>query len=121
MGFSIGYFSGNTFLNKLMCLFVDADLSIFVSQRINIEDGIIGTIGIQVQPIAAVSALLCKAGDDRIVEACSQVILLRDWVKLLAGEFEAIGDGFLLGRKVAPSVIVIVVKDNAIFINDVGG
>ena len=46
---------------------------------------------------------------------------MRDRVKLLAGEFEAVGDGFLLGRKVAPSVIVIVVKNDPIFINDVSG
>ena len=47
--------------------------------------------------------------------------MLRNRVKLLAGEFEAVGDGFLLSRKVAPSVIVVMVKNNAIFINDVGG
>ena len=37
-----------------------------------------------------------------IVEPCTQVILLGDRVKLLAGEFETVGDGFLLSRKVAP-------------------
>ena len=56
-----------------------------------------------------------------IVEPCTQVILLGDWVKLLAGELEAVGDGFLLSRKIAPGVIDIVVKDDPIFINDVGG
>ena len=70
--------------------------------RVNIINWIIGTIGVQVQPIAAVSVLLCKPGDDWIVEPCAQVVLLRDWVKLLAGELEAVGDGFLLSRKVAP-------------------
>ena len=78
-------------------------------------------IRIQVQTIAAVGVLLGKAGDDRVIEPCTQVILLGDQVKLLAGEFEAVGDGFLLSRKVAPSVIVVMVKNNAIFINDVGG
>ena len=78
-------------------------------------------IRIQIQPIAAVSILLSKAGDDRVIEPCTQVILLGDQVKLLAGEFEAVGDGFLLSRKVAPSVIGIVVKNEPIFINDVSG
>ena len=64
-------------------------------------------IRIQVQPIAAVSILLGKAGDDRVIEPCAQVVLLGYWVKLLAGELETVGDGFLLSRKVAPSVIVI--------------
>ena len=89
--------------------------------RVNIVSRPVGTIGIEIQPIAAVSVLLCKPGDDWIVEPCTQVILLRDWVKLLAGKLEAVGDGFLLSRKVAPSVIGIVVKDKPIFINDVGG
>ena len=78
-------------------------------------------IRIQVQTIAAVGVLLGKAGDDRVIEPCTQVILLGDQVKLLAGEFEAVGDGFLLSRKVAPSVIGIVVKNEPIFINDVSG
>ena len=73
-----------------------------VAGRVNVVSRPVGTIGIQVQPIAAVSVLLCKAGDDRIVEPCTQVILLRDWVKLLASEFEAIGDGFLLSRDITP-------------------
>ena len=59
-------------------------------------------IRIEVQPITAVSVLLGKPGDDRIVEACTQVILLGDRVKLLAGELETVGDGFLLSRDVAP-------------------
>ena len=71
--------------------------------RVNIINWIIGTIGVQVQPIAAVSILLGKPGDDRVIEPCTQVILLRNRVKLLAGELETVGDGFLLGRKVAPS------------------
>ena len=78
-------------------------------------------IRIQVQPIAAVGVLLSKPGNDWIVEPCAQVILLGDRIKLLAGELETVGDGFLLGRKVAPSVIIIMVKYNAVFINDVGG
>ena len=89
--------------------------------KISIQYWIIGTIRIQIQPIAAVGVLLGKPGDDWIVEARLQVVLLGYRVKLLAGEFEAVGDGFLLSRKVAPSVVGIVVKDNAIFINDVGG
>ena len=70
--------------------------------RVNIINWIIGTIGVQVQPIAAVGVLLGKPSNDRVIEACTQVILLGDRVKLLAGELEAVGDGFLLGRKVAP-------------------
>ena len=70
--------------------------------RVNVVSRPVGAIGIQVQPVAAVSVLLCKAGDDRIVEPCTQVILLRNQVKLLAGELETVGDGFLLRRKVAP-------------------
>ena len=95
-----------------------------VTSRVNVVSRPVGTIRIQIQPIAAVGVLLgkpgddrivepctqvillgdrvSKPGDDRIVEPCTQVILLGDRVKLLAGEFEAIGDGFLLGRKVAP-------------------
>ena len=73
-----------------------------ISTRINIVNRIIGTVGIEVQPITAVSVLLSKAGDDRIVEACAQVVLLRYRVKLLAGELETVGDGVLLSRKVAP-------------------
>ena len=73
-----------------------------ISAGIGIENRIILAVRIEVQPIAAVGILLGKAGDDRIVEACMQVILLRDRVKLLAGELETVGDGFLLGRKVAP-------------------
>ena len=75
----------------------------------------------EVQPIAAVGILLSESGDDWIVEPCAQVILLGDRIKLLAGELETVGDGFLLSRKVAPGVIGIVVKDDPIFINDVGG
>ena len=59
-------------------------------------------IGLRASKPLAVGVLLSKPGDDRIVEACTQVVLLRYRVKLLAGEFEAIGDGFLLSRKVAP-------------------
>ena len=66
-----------------------------------VKHRIILAIRIQVQSIAAVSILLGKAGDDRIVEPRSQVILLRNRIKLLAGKLEAVGDGFLLGRKVA--------------------
>ena len=79
------------------------------------------TVRIEVQPIAAVGILLGKAGNDRVIEACSQVVLLRNRIKLLAGELETIGDGFLLSRKVVPSVIGIVVKNEPIFINDVSG
>ena len=89
--------------------------------RINVVGGPVGAIRIQIQPIAAVSILLGKAGDDRVIEPCAQVVLLGYRVKLLAGELETVGDGFLLGRKVAPSVVGIVVKDDPIFINDVGG
>ena len=60
------------------------------------------TVRIQIQPVAAVGVLLGKAGDDGVIEACAQIILLGDRVKLLAGEFEAIGDGVLLSRDVAP-------------------
>ena len=73
-----------------------------ISAGIGIENRIILAVRIEVQPIAAVSVLLGKPGDDRIVEPCTQVILLGDRVKLLAGELETVGDGFLLGRKVAP-------------------
>ena len=73
-----------------------------ISAGIGIENRIVLAIRIQVQPIAAVSVLLSKAGDDWIVEARSQVILLGDRVKLLAGEFETVGDGVLLSRDVAP-------------------
>ena len=73
-----------------------------VTCKISIRYWIIGAIGIQVQPITAVSVLLGKAGDDRIVEPCTQVILLRNQVKLLASELETVEDGFLLSRKVAP-------------------
>ena len=73
-----------------------------MSGRVNIISRPVGTIRIQVQPIATVGILLGKAGNDRIVEACAQVVLLGDRVKLLAGELETVGDGFLLGRKVAP-------------------
>ena len=83
--------------------------------------GPVGAIRIQIQPIAAVSILLGKAGDDRVIEPCAQVVLLGYRVKLLAGKLEAVGDGFLLGRKVAPSVIIIMIEDNSIFINNVGG
>ena len=83
--------------------------------------GPVGAIRIQIQPIAAVSILLGKAGDDRVIEPCAQVVLLGYRVKLLAGELETVGDGFLLGRKVAPSVIIIMIEDNSIFINNVGG
>ena len=72
-----------------------------ISAGIGIENRIILAVRVQVQPITAVSVLLCKAGDDRIVEPCTQVILLGDWVKLLAGEFETVGDGFLLSRDIA--------------------
>ena len=89
--------------------------------RVNIINWIIGTIGVQVQPIAAVSILLGKPGDDRVIEPCTQVILLRNRVKLLAGELETVGDGFLLSRNIAPGVIDIVVKNDPIFINDVSG
>ena len=78
-----------------------------VAGRVNVVSRPVGTIRIQIQPIAAVGVLLGKPGDDWIVEPCAQVVLLRNRVKLLAGEFETVGDGFLLSRKVAPSVIVI--------------
>ena len=74
-----------------------------VAGQVNVVSRPVGAIGIQIQPIAAVSILLGKPGDDRIVKPCTQVILLRNRVKLLAGELETVGDGFLLGRKVAPS------------------
>ena len=93
----------------------------YVTAGIGVKHRIVLTVRIQIQPIAAVSVLLCKAGDDWIVEPCAQVILLGDRIKLLAGELETVGDGFLLSRKVAPSVIVVMVKNNAVFINDVGG
>ena len=70
--------------------------------RVNVVSRPVGTIGIQVQPIAAVSVLLCKAGDDGVIEPCAQVVLLGYWVKLLAGELETVGDGFLLSRDIAP-------------------
>ena len=92
----------------------------YVTAGIGVKHRIVLTVRIQIQPIAAVSVLLSEPGDDRIVEPCAQAILLGDQVKLLAGEFEAVGDGFLLSRKVAPSVIGIVVKDNAISINNMG-
>ena len=84
------------------------------SRWIGIENRIILAIRIEVQPVAAVSVLLSEPGDDWIVEPCTQVILLGYRVKLLAGELETIGDGFLLSRKVVPSVIGIVVKNEPI-------
>ena len=58
-------------------------------------------IGLRASKPLAVGILLGKAGDDRIVEPRTQVVLLRYRVKLLAGEFEAVRDGFLLDRNVA--------------------
>ena len=77
-------------------------------------------IRIQIQPIAAVSILLSKAGDDRVIEPCTQVILLGDRVKLLAGELETVGDFFFTKICITPCIILITIEDNAISINNMG-
>ncbi len=88
--------------------------------KISIQYWIIGTIRIQIQPIAAVSVLLCKAGDDRVIEPCAQVVLLGDRVKLLAGELETVGDFFFTEICITPCIILITIEDNAISINNMG-
>ena len=92
-----------------------------VTTWIGVKHRIVLAVRIEVQPIAAVSVLLCKAGDDRIVEACTQVILLRDWVKLLASELETVGDFFFTEICITPCIILITIENNAVFINDVSG
>ena len=72
-----------------------------ISAGIGIENRIVLAVRIEIQPIAAVGVLLGEPGDDRIVKPCTQVVLLGDWVKLLAGEFETVGDGVLLSRDIA--------------------
>ena len=88
---------------------------------INIINRIIGAVRIQIEPIAQVGVLLGKPGNDRIVEPGAEIILLCYRVKLLACVLEAVGDGLLLSRQVAPSVILVVVLDIASIINNVGG
>ena len=91
-----------------------------MASRVNVVSRPVGAIGVQVQPIAAVSILLGKAGDDGVIEPCTQVVLLRDWVKLLAGEFEAVGDFFFTKICITPCIILITIEDNAISINNMG-
>ena len=68
--------------------------------RINVVGGPVGAVRIRVQPIAAVSILLGKAGDDGVIEPCAQVVLLGYRV-MLAGELETVGEDLLLGCEVA--------------------
>ena len=67
------------------------------------------------------SILLSKPGNDRVVEPGAEIVLLGYRVKLLAGVLEPVGDGLLLGRDVAPRVILIAVLDCSPIVNDVGG
>ena len=92
-----------------------------MSTWINIICWIIGTVRIQIQPIAPISILLGESPNDRVVEPGPQVILLGDGVDLLAVVGEAVGDGLLLGRDPAPGIIGVAVLDAAVFIDDVGG
>ena len=71
-----------------------------VAGRINVVGGPVGAVRIRVQPIAAVSILLGKAGDDGVIEPCAQVVLLGYRV-MLAGELETVGEDLLLGCEVA--------------------
>ena len=92
-----------------------------MSTWINIICWIIGTVRIQIQPIAPISILLGESPNDRVVEPGPQVILLGNGVDLLAVVGEAVGDGLLLGRDFAPGVVGVAVLDVAVFIDDVGG
>ena len=53
-----------------------------VTTWIGVKHRIVLAVRIEVQPIAAVGVLLGKAGNDRVIEACSQVVLLRNRIKL---------------------------------------
>ena len=92
-----------------------------MSTGVNIKQWIIGTIRIQVEPVAPVGVLLGKAAKDRVVEAGTEIILLGDGVDLLAVVGEAVGDGLRLGRDFTPGVVGVAVLDVAVFIDDVGG
>ena len=91
------------------------------SIRINIVNRVIRTVHIQVKPVAPVGVLLGKAANDRVIEPGSQIILLSDGVNLLAVVGEAVGDGLLPDRDLAPSIVGIAVLDIAIFIDNMGG
>ena len=106
--------------------FSDPIVSVFdaipiVPRRIHIEHRVIRTVGIQIEPIAPVGVLLGEPGNDRVVESGTEIVLLGDWVKLLAGVLETVGDGLLLGRQVPPRVLLLAVLDLPGFVNDAGG
>ncbi len=92
-----------------------------MARWVSIEYRIIRTVGIQIYPITTVGVLLGKPDNDWIIEARTEIILLGDWVKLLTGELEAVGDGLLLDRNVSPGVILIAVLNLSLIINDMGG
>ncbi len=70
---------------------------LLISRWISIEYWVIGAVSIQIQPIATIGIFLSKPGNDWIIEAGAEIVLLGNGVKLLTGEFEAVGDGLRLG------------------------
>ena len=88
---------------------------------VKVPHRIVGTIRIQVKPVAPVGVLLGKPAKDRVIEPGTEIILLGDGVDLLAVVGEAVGDGLLLDRDLSLGIVGIAVLDIAVFINDVGG
>ena len=97
-------------------LLTDSVIGIFdtvavMSIRIRIIHRIVPAVRVQVQPVSAVSILLGKTPDHRVVIPGPQVILLADGGVLLAVELKAVLYGFLAERQAPPCVIFVAVKD----------
>ena len=81
-----------------------------MSTWIHIINWIIRTIRIQVQPVPAVGVLLGKSRYDRVVESCTQIVLLGDGIVLLSVEAEAVLNHLLTDGRVSPCVVLIMIE-----------
>jgi len=82
-----------------------------ITARIHIINRIVPYICIQVETITTVLVLLRKTGNDRVVEPCAQVVLLRDRVELLARVAEAVRNALCGRYRLAEGIVLIAVQD----------
>ena len=77
--------------------------------RINVPDGVIVAVGIEIESVTVVGVFLQEAAYYGIVEACAQVVEVRYGIVLLACEAEAVLHGLFPEREVTEGIIFIAV------------
>ena len=89
--------------------------------RIDILNRIVSTVRIQVQPVPIVGVFVEEPADCGVIESRPEVVLIRNWVVLLACEAEAVRYVLCLCQEVAEGIVLVVVVDITVLICQVRG